>query len=245
MTAVKLLLVSANRHTSPYPVYPLGLAYLGSFLAENMPDLEIRIFDFMNGNYVDYLAVLRDYSPDYTGISLRNIDDVNFYRQESFIDHYRQVISTTRLAGPSTIILGGAGFSIYPEHLFEMLEPDFAIYGEGETSLCKLLRVLGESDDHRNIEGLLYRENGHTVINRRKVHFQHPMLRFDSNLVDYYWKHSGMLNIQTKRGCPYQCIYCTYPLIEGSQVRTLSSEQVMKRMRMRNKKGPLWEYLIK
>jgi len=28
MTVIKLLLVSANRLTNPYPVYPLGLAYL-------------------------------------------------------------------------------------------------------------------------------------------------------------------------------------------------------------------------
>jgi radical SAM superfamily enzyme YgiQ (UPF0313 family) len=28
-----------------------------------------------------------------------------------------------------------------------------------------------------------------------------------------------MLNLQTKRGCPFNCIYCTYPVIEGSLIR--------------------------
>jgi radical SAM superfamily enzyme YgiQ (UPF0313 family) len=37
-----------------------------------------------------------------------------------------------------------------------------------------------------------------------------------------------MLNMQTKRGCPYKCIYCTYPLIEGSKVRTLDPDQIIK-----------------
>ncbi len=39
----KLILVSANRHTEPYPVYPLGISYLSSYLAREMPDLEISI----------------------------------------------------------------------------------------------------------------------------------------------------------------------------------------------------------
>jgi radical SAM superfamily enzyme YgiQ (UPF0313 family) len=28
-----------------------------------------------------------------------------------------------------------------------------------------------------------------------------------------------MANVQTKRGCPFSCIYCTYPLIEGERTR--------------------------
>ena len=28
-----------------------------------------------------------------------------------------------------------------------------------------------------------------------------------------------MANLQTKRGCPFSCIYCTYPLLEGRSMR--------------------------
>lgn len=52
-------------------------------------------------------------------------------------------------------------------------------------------------------------------------------LSFDNEILDFYWKKSGMLNIQTKRGCPYKCIYCTYPLIEGSKVRTLNADKII------------------
>jgi len=37
--------------------------------------------------------------------------------------------------------------------------------------------------------------------------------------VDRYHREGGMANIQTKRGCPFSCSYCTYPLLEGRQVR--------------------------
>ena len=66
------------------------------------------------------------------------------------------------------------------------------------------------------------------TVNTKKNHFHSPVLTFDNALIDYYWQNSGMLNIQTKRGCPYHCIYCTYPLIEGHTVRTLDPDQIVK-----------------
>jgi len=224
----KLILVSANRHTEPYPVYPLGISYLSSYLSREIPDIEIFIFDFMIHSYEDYIVKLKEICPDYAGISLRNIDDVNIYKKESFINHYKQIISITREHCDAKIIIGGSGFSIYPKLLFETLEPDFGIYGEGETSLHQLIKVLEKNADHSHIEGLVYRYDGQVVANRRDTHFRTPVLDFDDKLIDYYWQNSGMLNIQTKRGCPYSCIYCTYPLIEGHKVRTLDPEEIVK-----------------
>lgn len=224
----KLILVSANRHAEPYPVYPLGISYLSSWLEREMSDLVIYIFDFMTGSYEDYTRKLREISPDYAGISFRNIDDVNIYKKESFINHYKQIILLTRENSNAKIIIGGSGFSIYPKLLFETLVPDFGIYGEGESSLQKLISALEEGVDHMNIEGLVYKKDGQIIANRRDTHFSTPVLNFDDKLTDYYWQNSGMLNIQTRRGCPYNCIYCTYPLIEGHKVRTLDPDQIVK-----------------
>jgi radical SAM superfamily enzyme YgiQ (UPF0313 family) len=227
MNHKKLLLVSANRHTSPYPVYPLGVSYLKAYLNEYKPDLEVLVFDFMTRSFDEYSDLLHNYKPDFVGISLRNIDDVNIYKQESFILHYKNIIAQTRESKPSVIITGGAGFSIYPQLLYETLNPDFGIYGEGETSLLELITALENGNDYTAIEGLLFRRNGRIIMNKRNRHFKSPVLTFDDTLVDYYWQYSGMLNIQTKRGCPYKCIYCTYPLIEGHKVRTLDPDQVV------------------
>ncbi len=223
----RLLLVSANRFAVPYPVYPLGISYIKAYLNETMPSLKIDIFDFMTGSFDDYIKLLSEIKPDYTGISLRNIDDVNIYRQESFISHYRQIIKSTRDHSSSTVIIGGSGFSIYPKLLFETLEPDFAIHGEGELSLHKLLTSIENKHDYSTIEGLLYHDQDRIVFNERKSFFNTPMLSFDNGMLDYYWQNSGMLNIQTKRGCPYNCIYCTYPLIEGSRVRTIDPDRIV------------------
>ncbi len=121
-----------------------------------MPGLDIQLFDFAVNSPADYADYLQKYTPDYVGISLRNIDDVNIYRQESFFKHYSAIIDTTRQFSRSTIIIGGPGYSIYPRLLFEYLKPDFAIYGEGEEGLYDLLKALESKADYAAIEGLVY-----------------------------------------------------------------------------------------
>ena len=52
--------------------------------------------------------------------------------------------------------------------------------------------------------------------------------RFDprSAHLDFYLRNGGMLNLQTKRGCPFRCVYCSYPYIEGRTMRYEPPEQI-------------------
>lgn len=223
----KILLVSANKHAEPYPVYPLGISYIQTYLNETSPDLEIRLFDINLQQLSDLQNLLNTFDPGMIGISLRNVDDVNLYVKESFIEGYKKVVEITRKHSDGVIVLGGAGFSVFPELLFNKLKPDFGVFGEGEETLLQLVRALTDGNSYRGIDGLLYGRNNEVVFNKRKNFFDDLSLRFNDKLIDYYWQYSGMLNVQTKRGCPYNCIYCTYPLIEGSKVRTLNMEKII------------------
>jgi radical SAM superfamily enzyme YgiQ (UPF0313 family) len=223
----KLLLVSANRHASPYPVYPIGISYLHSYLESRLPDYDIRLFDFNLNSLEDFTGFLKQFSPDYTGLSFRNIDDVDSYHKISFIKDYKLIADTVRTAVDTKLIIGGSAFSIYPEKLFGYFNPDFGIIGEGEESLLRLLNSLDAGTSPDEIEGLVYQKNGTITINLHKEYLKSLDLCFDHNLLGYYWDKSGMINVQTKRGCPYECIYCTYPLIEGRKVRTLDPEKIV------------------
>lgn len=223
----KLLLVSANQMKTPYPVYPLGISYITTYLRNKLTDFDIRVFDFMDKDYKEYIDLLNEFKPDYTGVSLRNIDDVNIYIQESFINHYKTIIEKTREHTSGKIIIGGAGFSIFPVLLFKTLNPDFGVYGEGEERMHELITALENNSNYSQIESLVFKKDDKIIFNKKQQSLQKLDLQFESGLLDYYWLHSGMLNIQTKRGCPYNCIYCTYPVIEGRNVRTLDINSIV------------------
>ena len=42
---------------------------------------------------------------------------------------------------------------------------------------------------------------------------------YNGGTISYYLEQSGMVNLQTKRGCPHGCVYCVYPSLEGNRFR--------------------------
>lgn len=227
----KLLLVSANQFAIPYPVYPLGISYIYTFLTRHLPDFDIQVFDFNLNSSDEFVGYLTRYQPDFIGLSLRNVDDVNYMVQEKFLDNYQVIVNTIKQTIQTTLIIGGAALSIFPETLFRYFKPDYAIFGEGEDSLFQLLTSLASGSPDLSIEGLVYQVNGEIHVNK-KTKFLHTLdLSFQDELIDFYWEKSGMMNVQTKRGCPYNCIYCTYPLIEGSNVRTLDADKIVESLK--------------
>ncbi|MBP5611447.1 MAG: B12-binding domain-containing radical SAM protein, partial [Bacteroidales bacterium] len=140
-------------------------------------------------------------------VSLRNIDDVNIFEQNSFLAHYKRVIQTIRQNSAARIQIGGPAFSIFPELLFRTLQPDYGAVGEGEETLAALIGHFDRPEEIRKIEGLVWQDaEGQIVINRREHYVSAPTLQFDPAAAACYFEQSGMLNIQTKRGCPFHCI---------------------------------------
>lgn len=228
MDAKTLLLVSANRLKDPYPVYPLGLSYLKTYLERTLPGFSILLFDCNLDSLEELAGVIRREHPAYVGVSLRNVDGANSLDRRGFIGEYAEVVRTVREATRVPLIVGGAGFSIFPEIFMRELGADYGIAGEGEESLRRLVLALEAGENPSGIEGVLRAAEGAVEPARPHACYLHSLeVEFDDRLVDYYWRYSGMLNIQTKRGCPYHCVYCSYPLIDGRVVRTLDPEMVV------------------
>ncbi len=232
----KVLLISANRHTDPYPVYPIGVSYLKTYIQKNLPNYQVSVFDFNMGDYASLVETLKEYQPKYIGISLRNIDGANSFDRSSFIPGYKEIVRTIRENSIAPVVIGGAGFSIYPQPLFDELRPDYGIMGEGEQSWINLISCLDEGKDCRQIEGLVYyNESGEFIKNPHLNYLKNLELQFEENIINFYWENSGMLNIQTKRGCCYNCIYCSYPIIDGRKIRTLNADLIVDNLLRLNK----------
>jgi len=233
-----ILFVSANRYCDPYPVYPLGVSYLKTHIVNRDPSLSISVFDFNCSSLEEFSILLKSQTYSFICISLRNIDDTNIYAQNCFVGWYKEIITIARQYSESAIIIGGAGFSIFPSALYTDLNPDYGITGEGEEALFDLISGLKAGTDVSAIEGLVYRKNNSVVINPKVKTLGSIDLNFEENLTSFYWQKSGMLNIQTKRGCPYNCIYCSYPIIDGRRVRTFDPGRIVHELReMKEKHG--------
>lgn len=224
---MKILLISANTLTVPYPVYPLGLDYV----ADSIPDgHETRILDMNSVKTTGALAgAVRAFAPDIVGLSLRNIDNTDTMDSKSFMDGYKEIMRAVRTNSAAPVVLGGSGFTIFPEELLELLEADYGIIGEGER-FGLLIRALEKGADPGTVPGLIMRGSGALIPEPWEGSFSR---RFDPDggYLSFYLKRSGMLNLQTKRGCTFKCIYCTYPHIEGHSLRLIQPAEVARTAR--------------
>jgi radical SAM superfamily enzyme YgiQ (UPF0313 family) len=219
----KIVLVSCNITREPYPVYPLGM----TLIAEAARSQGHQVFEWdmlINKNSLDNLGLfLKKHQPDFVGLSLRNIDSVNFKQQESYIDDFQSIARQIRKISNAKIILGGSAFTILPEETLSAIDADYGIVGEGEFTFCDLIENI---------------ESGN-IINNKIIYSNHPIdgdqilkVKRNNELAEFYLKKGGMLNVQTKRGCPHRCAYCSYPVLEGCVYRQRPVKDVVDEIEM-------------
>jgi lipid biosynthesis B12-binding/radical SAM protein len=208
----RVFLFSANTTTEPYPVYPLGMAVLAGALAAE--GHEVRQFDFLAAgeNEERLHRELTEFAPDLVGMSLRNIDNVDSFCAEDgwYLARARELADRVRGATAAPLVVGGPAFSIMPEAILDYLGADHGIVGEGERALCRLVDDLAAG---REVPALIRSEAKGLLGAEMAAPLYQP------EWVDFYLRQSGMINLQTKRGCPYECSYCTYPALEGKTFR--------------------------
>ncbi len=229
---MKVLLISANTVRVPYYTYPLGLDYV----AGAIPDRHtVRIADMNIVNNSSGLIDLIDgFHPHVIGISLRNIDNVEINDTRSFLKEYRDLIDTIRKHSTATIVLGGSGFTIFPTKIMDLLKADYGIIGEGER-LLRLLDALESGEDISAIPGVITAGMKEALPPPLDIPLKSTVRA--GTVAQFYITHGGMLNLQTKRGCPYNCIYCTYPHIEGRVLRLIPADRVADHARQLERAG--------
>ncbi|MDQ3080649.1 MAG: cobalamin-dependent protein [Gemmatimonadota bacterium] len=227
----RVLLVSTNRERQPYPVVPNGLACVASALSA--AGHEVRFLDlcFVRNPARAAAAAAREMSPTIIGVSIRNIDNSDAIALRHYTPEARAIVAALRAAAPSAkVIAGGAAFGVAPEALFRDFGVDYAVAGDGERASVALVDALAAGRDVGIIPGVV-RSGGD------RVYFTPPGEDADLDALPQpdlhrwidlarYERHGGMVPIQTKRGCVYKCVYCTYRNVEGWGYRTRNPELV-------------------
>lgn len=219
----KILLISSNTNVEPYPVYPIGMSVIAGAL-ERVGHTVTQYDMLASGNSLEHLGKsISDFKPDYVGISVRNVDNVDSFtsHENKYIFKVRQIIDVVKKYG-IPVLAGGAGFSLLPEDILEYIGADHGIVGEGEQKMVRLIEKLNKDE---NVPRILGPEEG---IPGDKICV--PL--WSEEILRYYIAESGVVNIQTKRGCENCCAYCTYPYLEGRKMRVRPSKNVADEIEM-------------
>lgn len=224
---MRVLLISLNTAQEPFPVYPLGLDYVAGAIAARH---EVRCLDLncLAGDEALERAV-GSWNPEIVGLSLRNVDNGDSRAPHSFMGEYRRLALRVRRATDAPIVLGGSGFTLFPDEAMALLGADYGVVGEGER-LEGLLEALASGRDPAGVAGVVTgRGPGAEPPPAVPAPWPHAIRRrFDAGAehLGFYLRHGGMLNLQTKRGCPFRCVYCSYPRIEGRRMRCMPADDV-------------------
>ena len=224
---MKLLLVSANRERSPYPVFPLGLAFLATPLKQAGHVLAALDLCFEADPLAALQLALATEMPDAVVISLRNLDNVTWPDARSYLSGLTELVAICK--GRAPVVVGGSGFSLMPLEVLAACGADIGLVGEGEEQLPLLLDRLAQGIDLNGIPGVVLAGSADFIPPKTVLRIGSP----DRTLFDVarYLKEGGMANLQTKRGCPFGCSYCTYPLLEGQLMRLRPVDEIITEIR--------------
>jgi len=230
---MRVLLVQAvSTHDCGEKVFPLGLAMLsGAICREHeVQALDLNLDPFP---WPGLVRTLDAFKPDVVGISFRNLDPLagNLI---SFVPHLKTLGILIRQHAPkAVVVLGGSAFTLFAQRLMdEVPEIDVAVSGEAETVFPLLLQNLGAPGA---VPGSLWRTDGSRAAKNPEIVYCQDL---DSlplpdwrafELADYknQNRYVSFMGVETKRGCPNNCHYCLYPVLQGRRLRLRTPERIV------------------
>src|SRR3989344_7779918 len=225
-------------------VFPLGMGYISSTLKKSGYPVDIINLNHLNGKTEDLIKKQLD-KINYDIVMTGHIS-MGYAITEKIIQAVKNHFSKPKF------ILGGSLITSEPELIFNALNPDFAVLGEGEITILELLKELQKpKPELKNIDGIIFRQNNQLIKTKCREQIMNldliPTPDFDGlgfeeklnneannfniyNLFDFPRTYP----VLTSRGCAYNCTFCYHTL--GRKYRTRSIDNVMDELEFAVKK---------
>ncbi|OGV37383.1 MAG: hypothetical protein A2020_14995 [Lentisphaerae bacterium GWF2_45_14] len=212
---MRILLISTNLAEEPYAVFPLGLGIIVHTLRAR--GHVVRIFDFLfeKADSEKLGEEIKKFRPELIGLGIRNVDNVNYLAPAFFLDVAAKLVTKVKSCCDAPVFVGGAGFSLMPEAILDFVGADYGIAGAGENAVLELTGYI-----ERN-------ELPPYIIYGKTTDCDFGSCDYEEDITRFYLSKTGMLPLQTKRGCPGKCIYCSYPGLEGNHVISRDADEVL------------------
>ncbi|MBI4550158.1 MAG: cobalamin B12-binding domain-containing protein [Candidatus Omnitrophica bacterium] len=233
---------------------PLGLAYLASSLIH--AGHEVAVVDAVGERLSGYTSIQGLPGLLWLGLSVEEIvertpaDSGLFAVTCMFSTEWpiaKRVIQALRDRYPRTpIIAGGEHITACPEFVLEDCPAlDYCGLGEGERLIVDVANAVQNRSDLRTVPGLVFRDGEKTVINPERERVTDidslPEPAWNYFPIREYIDHGAMpgvnlgrsIPILASRGCPYECTFCSNPMMWGRLWKPRAPEQVFAEMKRR------------
>jgi radical SAM superfamily enzyme YgiQ (UPF0313 family) len=207
---------------SQFPLPRLGALILGTMMKERGWDVEVFVEDLRR---IDYGMI--------SGADLVGISTITSTAPRAYA-----IADKVRMMG-IPVLMGGPHVTFLADEALE--HADFIIRGEGEKALQEFVEAR-ESGDYSDVANLSYRREGRTVHN--------PMRPVEGNLDAIPYpdftllkpdprrrKFTPPIPVQTSRGCPFDCSFCSVTGMFGKKYRFRSTENIIEELRRYNHRG--------
>lgn len=194
--------------------YNDGIYYVASFLKRQFPDITTDVCQMF------WAEEPRDFAIESYDYILISSLATTFYANKPALDEIAR-----RRKKSAKVIFGGAHATFAPHEVLDYA--DYAILGEGEIAVAKLIHCLETGGEVTELENICYvGDDGLMVINRNK-HYQVP----DNPLMPELLRSSRRGRIQWaavsfSRGCPYSCSFCYSIRILGREFRPKDAQSI-------------------
>ncbi len=241
----KILLLSLNTESAPYLVYPLGMAYMeGALRRRGCVTSRLDAHVMPPDRLMEAVKVFR---PDVLGISIRNIDNVDGTNPRAYTPAAVELVRRLREDSATPMVLGGSGFSLFPEELMSLTHADAGVCGAGEPLIGPVVDALIAGRPLPRRHGVVAgrgRKLGAASLEEPPSAGGYVAPQREHQLLQWYLDRSGVANAQTRRGCPFHCVYCTYGTVEGGGTLRIPLEAVLEDMRAVERAGARYVFLV-
>jgi magnesium-protoporphyrin IX monomethyl ester (oxidative) cyclase len=249
--AMKVLLINPPQtfypgSDQPAGNLPLGLMYIAAVLEQTGYKTEILDAFMTDEPFKKEGDTIR------VGLSLEQIKQEIIQRKPDIvgiagpftcqIEHALQVSALAKEVNPDILtVVGGPHVAVVPqEFLEEAKHVDIAVTGEGEYAMRDIAQYVEGKKQLNQILGIAYRQNDTIVVNKPRPFITNldelPYPAYDHVDMERYLSpkkigyrsfQNRAVSMDTRRGCPFNCCFCSVHLHMGRAFRAHSAGYVL------------------
>jgi len=240
-------LVSPAGSLNNEPTPPLGLAYIAASLKQ--AGLQVQGID-ATGEDLNRVVPIPNSKLQYNGIGIDEIverlePEARVVGVSCMFSHewtyYRSLITAIKTRLPDALIIaGGEHCTALPEYtLRDCPALDYIGLGEGEETMVEFSLRVADGGDPRDVGGIAFLDDGDYVTTTPRARIRElgdipwpdwdsfPVEPYLANNISFGPSHGRNMPALATRGCPFQCTFCSNPLMWTTRYVMRAPEDVV------------------